>query len=87
MTMTKATKVANSDPHHHFNQSFINFVSNNDSQTIDKNKVKFKDWSSMKQHVKNNPIKWGSKFSYRRASETGYLYQLDLYFGKKEAQK
>ena len=41
----------------------------------------------MKQHVKNNPIKWGSKFSYRRASETGYLYQLDLYFGKKEAQK
>ena len=38
----------------------------------------------MKQYVKNKPIKWGFKFWFRCASKTGYLYQLDLYLGKKE---
>ena len=39
----------------------------------------------MKQYVKNKPIKWGFKFWYCCASETGYIYQLDLYLGKKES--
>ena len=30
------------------------------------------------------PIKWGFKFWYCCASTTGFLYQLDLYLGKKE---
>ena len=34
--------------------------------------------------MKNKPIKWGFKFWFRCASKTGYLYQLDLYLGKKE---
>ena len=34
--------------------------------------------------MKNKPIKWGFKFWFRCASKTGYLYQLDFYFGKKE---
>ena len=38
----------------------------------------------MKQYVKNEPIIWGFKFWFRCASKTGYLYQLDLYLGKKE---
>ena len=39
----------------------------------------------MKQYVKNKPIKWGFKFWYSCANETEYLYQFDLYFGKKES--
>ena len=38
----------------------------------------------MKQYVENKPVKWGFKFWYGCASETGYLYQFDLYLGKKE---
>ena len=47
--------------------------------------VKFKGRSCMKQYVKNEPIKWRFKFWYGCASERGYLYQFDLYFGKKES--
>ena len=38
----------------------------------------------MKQYIKKKPIKWGFKFWYRCASATRYLYQLDMYLGKKE---
>ena len=47
--------------------------------------MKFKGQSSIKKYVKNKPIKWGFKFCYRCASEAGYLYQFDLYLGKKES--
>ena len=40
----------------------------------------------MKKYIKNKPIKWGFKFWYHGASETGYLYQLDFWV-KKKAQK
>ena len=36
-------------------------------------------------HVENRPIKWGFKIWYRCASETRYLYQLDLHLCKKES--
>lgn len=68
-----------------FNESFSSAVSNGDNQSIDEHMVKFKGRSSMKQYVKNKPIKWGFKFWYRCASSTGYLYQLELYLGKKES--
>ena len=48
---------------------------------------KYKGRSSMKQYVKNKPVKWGFNFWYRCASETGYIYQSDLYLGKKESPK
>ena len=38
----------------------------------------------MKKYVKKNPVKWGFKFWYCCASTTGYLYQLELYLGKKD---
>ena len=40
----------------------------------------------MKQCVKKKKktVKWGFKFWYRCASTTGYLYQLELYLGKKD---
>ena len=47
--------------------------------------VKLKGRSSMKQYVKNKLIKLGFKFWYLCASETGYLYQFDLYMGKTES--
>ena len=34
--------------------------------------------------MKNKPIKWGFKFWFYCVSKPGYLYQLDLYLGKKE---
>ena len=37
----------------------------------------------MEQYIKNKPIKWGFKLWCRCDSETGYLYQFDLYVGKK----
>ena len=68
----------------YFNRNFSNSASS-DSQCIDKSMVKHKSLWSMKQYVKKEPIKWGFKFWYRCASETEYLYQFDLYFGKKES--
>ena len=37
-----------------------------------------------KQYMKSKPIKWGFKCWCRFCSKTGYLYELDLYLGKKE---
>ena len=71
----------------HFNQSLTNSVSNDDSQSIGEHMVHSKVDSSMKQYVKNKPIKWGFKFWYRCANETGYLSQFNLYLGKKESVK
>ena len=68
----------------HFNQSFSECVSDDRTQSIDEYMVKFTGRSSMKQYVKNKPIKWSFKFLFRCASKTGYLYQLDLYLVKKE---
>ena len=68
----------------HFSQSFSNSVTNDDFQSIDGHMAKFKGRSSMKQYAKNKSIKWGITFWYRCASERGYLYQFELYFGKKE---
>ena len=51
------------------------------------NMVKFKRRSSMRQYLKNKPINWGFKFWYHCASKTGYLYQFDLYLGKKESRE
>ena len=47
--------------------------------------VKLKCRSGMKQYVKNRPIKWDFKFWYRCTSEAEYLYQFDLFLGKKES--
>ena len=49
--------------------------------------IKFKGRSGIRQYVKNKPIKWGFKIWYRCASKTGYLYQFDLYLGKKESRE
>ena len=39
---------------------------------------------SCKQYMKNKPIKWAFKWWCQCFSKTGYLYEFDLYLGKKE---
>ena len=41
----------------------------------------------MKQYIKSEPIKWDFKFLFRCSSKTGYLYQMDIYLGKKQNTK
>ena len=61
-----------------------NSLSNSLFQSVDKYMCKFKGRSSMKQNIMNKPIKWGFKYWYRWDSETGYVYRLELYQGRKE---
>ena len=52
-------------------------------QSIDEHMCKFKGKSLMQQYMKNKPIKWGFKFWFRCGSKSGYLYEFDMYLGKK----
>ena len=38
----------------------------------------------MKQYIKSIPIKWGFKFWFCCLSKSGYLYQMDIYLGRKQ---
>ena len=67
----------------HFNQSFQKARAPSIQQSIDEHMIKFKGHNKMKQYIKNKPIKWGFKMWCRCNSKTGYLYQFDLYSGKK----
>ena len=58
----------------HFNQSFCECISDDCTQSINEPMVKLTGRSSMKQYVKNKPIKSGFKFCFCCASKTGYLY-------------
>ena len=51
-------------------------------QSIDEHMCKFEGKSLMHQYMKNKPIKWGFKFWFWCGSESGYLYQFDMYLGK-----
>ena len=52
-------------------------------QLIDEHMCKFKGKSLMRQYMKNKPIKWRFKFWFRCGSKSGYLYEFDMYLGKK----
>ena len=52
-------------------------------QSIDEHMIKFKGHNILCQYVKGKPIKWGYKMWCRCDSKTGYLFQFDLYLGKK----
>ena len=51
-------------------------------QSIDERMVKFKGHNSLKQYIKNKPVKWGFKFWVRADSITGYVFAIKLYSGK-----
>ncbi|CAG5009983.1 unnamed protein product [Parnassius apollo] len=67
----------------HFNHAFQRAMANTKTQAIDEHMIKFKGHNIMRQYVKNKPIKWGFKMWCRACSSTGYLFQFDLYTGKK----
>ena len=68
----------------HFKNVFLSAMSDTNEQSIDKHMTKLKGRSGMKQYLQLKPIKWGFKSWYRCASKTGYLYEFDLYLGKKK---
>ena len=68
----------------HLNKAFQAAMSDADRQSIDEHMTKFKGRNSCKQYIKNKPIKWGFKWWCRCSSTTGYLYEFNLYLGKKE---
>ena len=49
----------------HLNKVFAESLSNSPFQNADEHMCKFKGRSSMKQYIKNKPIKWGFKYWYR----------------------
>ena len=68
----------------HLNSKFFEVLSNDSEQSIDKQMVSFKGRFGMKQYTKSKPIKWGFKFWFRCLSKSGYLYQMDVYLGRKQ---
>lgn len=68
----------------HFNQCFQAARQNTSCQSIDEHMCKFKGKSGMKQFIRNKPIRWGFKLWFRCSSFDGYLYELDIYLGKKQ---
>lgn len=69
----------------HFNHAFQHALSNTTSQSIDEHMIKFKGHNAMKQYIKNKPVKWGFKLWCRCDATTGYLYEFDLYTGKRNS--
>ena len=49
----------------HLNKVFAESLSNSPFQNVDKHMCRFEGRSSMKQYIKNKPIKWGVKYWYR----------------------
>ena len=68
----------------HLNSKFSEVLSNDSKQSIDEHMVKFKCRSGMKQYIKSKPIKWSFKFWFCCSSKSGYLYQMDMYLGRKQ---
>ena len=68
----------------HLNDAFQDAMSDAKRQSIDEHKTKFKGRMSCKQYMKNKLIKWGFKWWCSCCCKTGYLYEFDLYLGKKE---
>ena len=67
----------------HLNLKFFEALWNDSKQSIDEHMVKFEGKPGMKQYRKSKPIKWGFKFWFCCLSKSGYLYQMDIYFGRK----
>ena len=71
----------------HLHSKFSEVLSNDNEKSIDKHMVKFKGRSGMKQYIKPKPTKWGFKFWFRCSSKFGYLYQMDIYLGRKQTSE
>ena len=70
----------------HLNKLLQATYSNEPKQSIDEHMTKFKGRSSIRRYLKMKPIKWGFKWWFRCASSNSYLYEFDLYLGKKNVE-
>ena len=68
----------------HLNSKCFEVLLSGSEQIIDEHIVKFKGRSRMKQYKKSKPIEWGFKFWFCCLSKSGYLYQMDIYLGRKQ---
>ena len=68
----------------HLNSKFSEVLSNDSEESIDEHMVKFRGRSGIKQYIKLKPIKWGFKFWFHCPSKSRYLYQMDIYLGRKQ---
>ena len=66
----------------HVNNAFQKAMASTNRQSIDERMVKFKGHNSLKQYIKNKPVKWGFKFWVHAESITGYVLEIKLYSGK-----
>ena len=69
----------------HLLKHFQDTLQQESYQSVDEHMCKFKGKSLMRQYMKNKPIKWGFKFWFRCGSKSGYLYDFDMYLGKKKS--
>ena len=67
----------------HLGKHFLDMLQSEAHQSIDKHMCKFKGKSIMRQYMKNKPIKWDFKFWFSCGAKSGYLYEFDMYLGKK----
>ena len=83
-----------SDPNHdrafklrpvlkHFNECFLAAMQPTKCEAIDEHMIRFKGHNIMRQYVKGKPIQWGFKMWCRCDSKSGFLFEFDLYTGKK----
>ena len=70
----------------HFNKSLLAAMNPTKHQSTDEQMLKFKGNNVLRQYVKGKPIQWGFKMWCRRESRTGYLFEFDIYAGKKTNQ-
>ena len=68
----------------HLNFCYQDAAMNEEHQSVDEHMIKFKGRSQMKQNIKNKPVKWGFKMWQRCGAASGYLYEFDLYTGRKD---
>lgn len=68
----------------HLNYHFQQALQPTQTQSIDEHMIKFKGRNVMRQYVKSKPIKWGFKFWCRCDAKSGYLFEADIYTGKKQ---
>ena len=67
----------------HLNSSFMASLAPTQFESVDEHMIKFKGHNILRQYVKGKPIKWGFKMWCRCDSKAGYLFEFDLYTGKK----
>lgn len=67
----------------HINKAMPDAYTYSKKLSIDEHMVKFKGHNAMKQYMKNKPVSWGFKLWCLCESDTGYLYNVDIYTGKK----